>query len=217
MTNYLLKIFMSIFVDRYCWLIKHRKYTYSDLFQIFRNFTIFKPSLRFPGCERRSGEWTLQNGQTHQSSTMDPLTLSWRCHKLFEVFNKMLFLRSNECGAFDPNIFCMYTYIHHLCARETKATQCNVLNAKFTQVSFHLSLCIENIFYIYSIHIYIPYMQYILLHLCERERQYSTVIPYIQHLCSFQLIYIQYIIQVYSEYILHTYILHLCFYSPPSL
>ena len=74
MTNYLLKIFMSIFVDRYCWLIKHRKYTYSDLFQIFRNFTIFKPSLRFPGCERRSGEWTLQNGQTHQSSTIDPLT-----------------------------------------------------------------------------------------------------------------------------------------------
>ena len=48
MTNHLLKIFMSISVHRYFWLIKHRKYSYSDIFSIFRTFTIFKPSLRFP-------------------------------------------------------------------------------------------------------------------------------------------------------------------------
>ena len=49
MTNHLLNIFMSLCVHRYCWLIKHRKYGYSDIFSTFRNFTIFKPSQRFPG------------------------------------------------------------------------------------------------------------------------------------------------------------------------
>ena len=50
--------------------------------------------------------------------------------------------------------------MRHLSEGEKERAQCNAFNVKFTQISIHFPICIENIFYIYSIYIYSIYIIY---------------------------------------------------------